>query len=198
MNEFSLASRVHPIALPETVEWQGKEYPIRTDFRAVLLAIKLMGDPNIAPTDRRALLADILFPGCVPHDPWAAVQPFIRRGRTDPPEPGARDFDYEQDAAEIYAAFMQVYGIDLIDAPHMHWWKFCALLDGVFACDNALSNKVCLRRIDDNEGARKAAMDRAKRNVRLAEEVSAADAAIDRRIRERLLAGKPIDDLLKG
>ena len=39
MKEFSLASRVHPIALPETVEWQGKEYPICTDFRAVLLAI---------------------------------------------------------------------------------------------------------------------------------------------------------------
>lgn len=198
MMQFSLASRAYPIKLPETVEWQGKEYPVHTDFRAVLLALKLMGDPNIAPLDRRALLGSILFPACVPLDPWEAVQSFIRRGRTDPPEPGARDFDYEQDACEIYAAFMQVYGIDLVGAPHMHWWKFCALLDGVFACDNALSNKVRLRHIDDNEGTRKAAMNRAKRNVRLAEEVSAADAAIDRRIRERLLAGKPIDDLLKG
>lgn len=199
MTGFALSARKTPIRLPETVECGGKEYPINTDFRVILLALKLMSDPNIMPRNRRALLAGILFPGCVPPDPWGAVQVFLHRGRTDAPEGGGvRDFDYEQDAEEIYAAFMQVYGIDLIDVEHMHWWKFCALLDGVFACDNALSNKVRMRHMDDNDSARKAALERAKRNVRLAEEASAAEVALENRIRERLKAGKPIDDLLKG
>ena len=196
MTGFSLASRTAPAQLPEHVEYLGREYAVRTDFRQVLLAMRLMGDPNIAPWDRRAMLADILFPDAAPDDPWAAVQPFIRCGRTDTPDRGDRDFDYEQDAGEVYAAFMQVYAIDLIDVSQLHWWKFCTLLDGLFACDNALSNKVRLRHLDDSKSARQAATDRAKRNARLAEEVSAADAMLDKRIRERLKAGKPIDDLL--
>lgn len=196
MTGFSLASRCAPIRLPDSVEYRGREYPVRTDFRTVLLAIQLMGDPNVGARERRMLLMDILFPGAAPPDPWGALQPFLRRGRTEPAEHGDRDFDYEQDAPEIFAGFMQVYHIDLLTVPDMHWWKFSVLLDGLFACDNALSNKVRLRHLDDSKSAQKAAIDRAKRNAALAEEVSAADAMLDKRIHERLKAGKPIDDLL--
>lgn len=37
----------------------------------------------------------------------------------------AYDCDY------IYSAFLQQYGIDLIDAEELHWWKFRALLNGI-------------------------------------------------------------------
>lgn len=196
MNRFSLASFAVPAELPASVEWRGGEYPVHTDFRRVLLALKLMGDPNVIAHDKRRLLAEIMYPGRAPADPWTPLQAFIRCGMDENPDRGDRDFDYEQDAPEIYAAFMQVYHIDLIAVPGMHWWTFVPLLNGVFASDNALSNKVRLRHLDDSKTAQKAATDRAKRNAALAEEVSAADAMLDKRIHERLKAGKPIDDLL--
>lgn len=39
-------------------------------------------------------------------------------------------FDFCQDSELIYAAFMQTYGIDIVDTP-LHWWKFQALLSGL-------------------------------------------------------------------
>ena len=39
--------------------------------------------------------------------------------------------DYEIDADLIYSAFMEQYGIDLIDIEELHWHKFLALLNGL-------------------------------------------------------------------
>lgn len=45
---------------------------------------------------------------------------------------GDKAFDFVQDSSLIYAAFMQAYGIDLIDQQgKMHWWKFSSLLNGL-------------------------------------------------------------------
>ena len=38
--------------------------------------------------------------------------------------------DYDTDADLIYAAFMEVYGIDLTEE-RLHWHKFRALMDGL-------------------------------------------------------------------
>lgn len=41
-------------------------------------------------------------------------------------------YAYGTDAEVIIAAFQQIYGIDLTTVK-MHWWRFCALLDGLIA-----------------------------------------------------------------
>lgn len=49
-------------------------------------------------------------------------------------EPDSQDlvFDYEEDSELIYSAFMQTYGIDLIEEQgKLHWFKFKALLNGI-------------------------------------------------------------------
>lgn len=194
---FSFANLNVPIGLPDSIEDGGEEYPIRTDFRRILYAMKAMGDANITPRDRMRLVKHALYPERVPAQPWTAVLPFIRCGKDAPDETGDRDFDYEQDAAEIYSAFMQVYGIDLFAIPELHWWRFCALLDGIFSVDNALSAKVRLRHMDDGKQKQKAAMERAKKRAALAEEISGAEASIERQMRERLRAGLPVDDLMR-
>ena len=38
---------------------------------------------------------------------------------------------YDVDGDYIYSAFMQQYGIDLIDIKELHWHKFKALLNGI-------------------------------------------------------------------
>ena len=45
---------------------------------------------------------------------------------------GEKAFDFVQDSALIYAAFMQAYHIDLIEEQgKLHWWKFQSLLNGL-------------------------------------------------------------------
>lgn len=43
-----------------------------------------------------------------------------------------KSFDFDQDAGYIYAAFWQVYGLDLLGKDkNLHWWKFVQLLGGL-------------------------------------------------------------------
>lgn len=45
---------------------------------------------------------------------------------------GDKAFDFVQDSPLIYAAFMQAYGMDLVDQQgKLHWWKFQSLLNGL-------------------------------------------------------------------
>lgn len=193
MMRFSLSGS----GLPDSLCVNGVEYPIYTNFQVVLAALRALGDPNLDPQDRMKIAAGLLFSVKIPSGDWLTpFRDFVGCGQPDSETSDVRDFDYEQDAMELYSAFWQLYGIDLFSVK-LHWWKFSALLHGAFSTDNALSNKVRLRHIDDTEARRKAATDRAKRNAELWEEVSAAEMAIEEQLRQRLKEGKPIDDLLR-
>lgn len=193
MTRFSLSGS----SLPDSLYVDGIKYDIYTNFHTVLAVLRALGDQNLDPQDRRKIAAGLLFFGKIPAGDWLTpFRDFVGCGQPDGETSDVRDFDYEQDAMELYSAFWQLYGIDLFSVK-LHWWKFSALLHGAFSTDNALSNKVRLRHIDDTEARRKAATDRAKRNAELWEEVSAAEMAIEEQLRQRLKEGKPIDDLLR-
>lgn len=193
MMRFSLSGG----ELPDCLYVDGIKYDIYTNFHVVLAVLRALGDQNLDSHDRRKIAAGLLFFGKIPSGDWLTpFRDFVGCGQPDGESSDVRDFDYEQDAMELYSAFWQLYGIDLFETK-LHWWKFSALLHGAFSTDNALSNKVRLRHIDDTEARRKAATDRAKRNAELWEEVSAAEMAIEEQLRQRLKEGKPIDDLLR-
>ena len=44
---------------------------------------------------------------------------------------GEPAYSFSKDAAYIYAAFKEQYGIDLTEIPNLHWWKFKALFDSL-------------------------------------------------------------------
>lgn len=193
MKSFSLSSLD---ALPEGVCEGGVEYAVNTDFRAILRIFRMLGDPEISERDKPWLLRRMFFVGKTPARAEKHFEWFVACGREKGEGGGVRDFDYEQDAAEIYSAFRQAYGIDLMEVEKLHWWRFCPLLEGLFCCDNALSNKVRLRHADDGDGQRKASFDRQKRAVKLRENISRSDAALEELVRERLMNGEPIGDLM--
>lgn len=45
-----------------------------------------------------------------------------------------RIYALDHDFPYIYAAFLELYGIDIIDIPYLHWWKFRALFRGLHDC----------------------------------------------------------------
>lgn len=193
MKSFSLSSLD---ALPESVSEGGEEFAVNPDFRVILRIFRMLGDPEINEEDKPWLLRRLFYVGRKPDKAEKGFEWFVSCGREKGEGGGERDFDYEQDAAEIYSAFRQVYGIDLIDIEKLHWWRFLPLLEGLFCCENALSNKVRLRHADDSESQRKASLDRQKRAAALRESISRTEAAFEEQLRERLKNGLPIGDLM--
>ncbi len=192
MQKFSLSSLD---GLPEAYVVRGRDYPVNTDFRVVLRIFRMLADVEIAEEDKPILLRRMFYKSAWPRDADAGFQWFVAMGREQREPGGEKDFDYEQDAAEIYAAFKKEYGIDLFTCGPMHWWTFSALLEGMFCGDNALSSKVRLRHMDDPKNKREAALNRHKRAVELTEAVSVSEAARAEELRDRLMKRLPLNEI---
>lgn len=190
MERFTLTKSDFP------TEWQG--YPLDADFHTVLAIIAALNDPELSGAEKLMIARRRLFPADQPPSE-RVMEAFIwLEGCGMPRERGesgaARDFDFEQDAREIYASFRQVYGIDLMQP--MHWWAFSALLEGVTAVPCALREKIALRHMDDSRAETDAAIERAKRGAAIEDAVSLTERARDEELRRRLREGLPFDDLL--
>lgn len=131
--------------LPETIKVSGNIFSIDTDFRASIRFELMMLDPEIPREEQALRMLRIYLPGI----DFDAREPdnrtlFIaehadevvrrlcdfytgaeraarRRGKSS--AGGKRIYDYDFDAAEIYASFLSAYNIDL-NRSHLHWWQF--------------------------------------------------------------------------
>lgn len=130
--------------LPHSVEINGRDVPINTDYRAGLKFAKVLKDPALSNADklRKAILLyfapDALRYGELEPAVDALID-FYRCGTPKPPQGSAEQeeepeqeqaYDYEHDAGYIYAAFKQAYGVDLA-TNNLHWWQFRALFQSL-------------------------------------------------------------------
>lgn len=142
--------------LPSTVEIDGTEYEINTDFRISVLFSLLMEDDELTE-EQKVLQAVNLYYPVVPNNIGKAIEQikwFYSCGKSDKPignkkrkTNSKKVFDFEVDANYIYSAFMSQYNIDLQDIGQLHWWKFKALLEGLKE-DNKLSKIIEYRSMD--------------------------------------------------
>lgn len=140
--------------LPESVEIDGKYYRIKTDFTYWINFIEDTKNAGgeIAP----GTVAD-MFIGEVPADLQKAFESLSQFCYPQEELPNVDDadehdhrrtFDYVTDSSMIYAAFMQCYGIDLVDTP-MHWHKFLALFNNLVG--TRLNEVMSYRGYDKND-----------------------------------------------
>lgn len=134
-------------SLPETVEVDGREFSINSDFRTGILFELLIYDDEVKPEDKVAQIFDLYFEGdpdvprtkaavdallafyrCEKHENKAAKRLAKRTNGGQQPK---RIYDFEHDDAYIYAAFLSEYGIDLNDIEYLHWWKFSAMFSAL-------------------------------------------------------------------
>lgn len=121
--------------LPDSVEVDGKSFLIKTDFRWWLSFCLALKEKTIETYDD----ADFLYREKIPKNREKGYQELLKFFRPERKLPratgrssGRTILDYEIDAPYIYAAFLEQYGIDLLDRKTvLHWWKFNALLDGL-------------------------------------------------------------------
>ena len=122
---------------PTQIEVGGLFYEIDADFRTGIAFELLMLDEEFTETEKAARAMDLYFPQ-IPDDEKEAMEKilwFYLCGREETnqeeketePAPKNIVYSYEYDAGSIYAAFLSQYGMDLVEIPFLHWWKFKAL-----------------------------------------------------------------------
>lgn len=114
-----------------TIHIDGAEYVIDTDFRVWVgfYGIFIRGDDMEQAEKLESFLRALTLP--LTQSAVAACIDFFggESDRTPKKSGGASPrvcIDFEKDSAYIYAAFLEVYGIDLTETP-LHWHKFLAL-----------------------------------------------------------------------
>lgn len=117
--------------LPSTLEIGGVDYAVRTDYRAVLDALRYLTDPAYEADERALICLQILF------EDWERIPPeqygmalrkaaeFIDAGISNERDGKCPStMDWEQDAPLIIPAVNRVLGTEVRTAEHMHWWTF--------------------------------------------------------------------------
>lgn len=126
--------------MPTRYYFDGKYYDFHTDFREWIRFEGLVFNGDIPEQYRLPLMIRLIFPHEQPKPQNALrfIMWFYRCGQRTISSNGAnmaaesrRAYDYEYDSDYVYAAFLEQYGIDLIDIPYLHWWKFRALFRGL-------------------------------------------------------------------
>ena len=125
--------------LPETVEIEGTEYAIETNFRTFILFEMMMQDPELSDAEKARQGLELVYPE-IPETLDAAVDGLLwfyaggkrwrekRAGAVEGAAEVQRIYSFEHDDDYIYSAFLTQYHIDLQDIEYLHWWKFKALL----------------------------------------------------------------------
>ena len=128
---------------PETIEADGQEYGILTDFHEWIRFSDMLSDCELTKEEKIYLMTDWLTetPEKITAELVNAVFDFFRADALEPDraesdddyeteeEPQSRRppvFDWKYDAKFVIGDFLRFYGIDLLSA-EMHWWKFRCL-----------------------------------------------------------------------
>ena len=117
-------------SLPRSIELGGKEYGIRTDFRAILDILRAMSDPELTDEDKTETLLTILFwnPEEIPEEYLQeAIDKavlFIDCGMSGEGKEKRRLMDWDKDSPLIASAINKNTGRDIRSVRYMHWWTF--------------------------------------------------------------------------
>lgn len=171
MGALSL-SRSLEEALPDTID--GCE--INTDFKVILFITRLLSDDEYSLLEK---IEDALYYFYVDDRPENAIDrmfEFVRAGEAPEQSDEPQQIDFEFDADEIYADFLNFYGIDLLTAD-LHWYRFLALFKGICAREGALSGKLQTRfmKLDGLKGKDLSDAIRAKERAQIPDKLTMED-----------------------
>lgn len=123
--------------VPQTVEIEGEDYEINSNFRTSILFELLMQDNSISEEDKIIQALELYYTK-LPKDLNKAIEGmlwFYRCGK-DEIESKTKNkgtgkstqiYSYDYDDDYIYSAFLDQYRVDLQDIEDLHWWKFKAM-----------------------------------------------------------------------
>jgi hypothetical protein len=130
--------------LPKSLNVNGCDYSIRSDFRDVLKILCAFNDPELENEEKIYVCLFILYENfnSIPQSDYEAAFKaalrFIDNGR-EPKENGKplRVMDWEQDEQIMFPAVNKVAGYETRSCEYLHWWTFLGyymeISEGVFS-----------------------------------------------------------------
>lgn len=122
--------------LPTSVEVGGKQYKIRSDYRAILDIISALEDPELNDREKVVVCLEIFYEK-VPDDVNEALKKcfeFISLGKEEDGKRRPKLVDWEQDFDMIIAPINRVAGREIRNDEYLHWWSFVGLYNEVGDC----------------------------------------------------------------
>ena len=128
--------------LPHSLEVNGVEHPIRTDFRDIMRIVLAMSDPELKDNEKVYVCLYIMYEDYedLNEDDYEAAfraaSWFINcgeesSGRT--PQKKAT-VDFEQDEKLLMAAVNRVAGREVREMEYLHWWTFMGYFMEIGEC----------------------------------------------------------------
>lgn len=116
--------------LPTTANIGGRDFDIRTDFRAVLDIIRVQQDTELSPEEIAQVCLMIFYPDFDEIPPHLYYEAYMQMvdvmscGIADDGKEHPRLVDWEKDASLIIAAINRTAGVDVRTVENLHWWTF--------------------------------------------------------------------------
>lgn len=114
--------------LPTSVEVNGHEYAIRSDYRAILDIIKALTDPELKDEEKAQVVMGIFYLDDIPLEEWEeAIKKcfwFVDCGEETKNRATRKLMDWEQDFKNIVAPINRVLGTEIRALEYLHWWTF--------------------------------------------------------------------------
>ena len=146
-------------ALPETLTVSEREYPIRSDYRNVLLVFEAFQDPELYPEEKHIVSIYLLFEdftcaddvekavedGFDVNEAVRQISWFIAAERPERKD-DLPNYSWKQDEQMIFTAVNKVAGTETRELPYMHWWTFIGYFnevgEGTFSFIVGIRNKL--------------------------------------------------------
>lgn len=125
--------------LPKSLEINGREYEIRSDYRDILEILTAMQDVELSGEERAEVVLTIFYPelGEMPPTDYqeaiGRLLRFINCGRPekkDDKKP-VRLVDWDKDFQYMVSPINKVIGKEIRSVDYMHWWTFKAAWDEI-------------------------------------------------------------------
>lgn len=127
-------------SLPTSQTLGGKEYEIRSDFRAVLDICAALNDPELSPAEQAEVALTIFYTNVEEIPPEFLKEAlercfdFIACGEENPKRRSPKLMDWEQDFKHIVPAVNRVLGQEIRALPYLHWWTFIGAYNEIGDC----------------------------------------------------------------
>ncbi len=140
--------------LPESLEIDGVEYKINSDYRVALLIFKAYRDNKLSDYEKSMVCLKCLFQE-TPKGLNKALEKAVwfLDGGDMPKSKQAPSpmMDWEQDQYIIFPALNKVAGYEIRSVNYLHWWSFLGLFHGI---DEGLYSQVMNIRAKKIKGKR--------------------------------------------
>lgn len=124
-------------SLPTSLEINGKEYQIRSDYRNILRIIEALSDDELSDNDKvyvvlyRMIKDFDRLDGKDYAEAYEKVCQFIECHNRSDEKKNPQLINWEKDEQMIFPAINAVAGFEVRSVEYMHWWTFLGYFENI-------------------------------------------------------------------